>query len=236
MQSSTRDLLTTPYLQISFLDEDEVIETVVKEVAMTLTNANTSRTFSVQVCYFAFFVVCLINLLMYLQTLLPGASNAPGKASTSKGKPFDGILKGIACVNRYHAAFCRVASGSTTASYKPAPQHKVRMDPKDRTLESMNMFGKRDPTQLLNASSKRAKIDTTVDSDEIDVDNRDDTSDIEMIEQEGGDDRIGEGPLVEASMTIEESEVNLKSVKKLRLLAERGGHLGTTTGAFSDTA
>lgn len=36
-------------LQISFLDEDEVIETVVKEVALTLTNANTSRTFSVQV-------------------------------------------------------------------------------------------------------------------------------------------------------------------------------------------
>jgi hypothetical protein len=58
------------------------------------------------------------------------------------------------------------------------------MDPKDRTLESMNMFGKRDPTQLLNPSTKRAKIDTTLDSDDIDLENPDETPDIEIIEQE----------------------------------------------------
>jgi hypothetical protein len=106
------------------------------------------------------------------------------------------------------------------------------MDPKDRTLESMNMFGKRDPTQLLNPSAKRAKIDTTLDSDDIDLENPDETPDIEIIEQEETEEPGRNGPSAEAPLVIEESEVNLKSVKKLRLLAERGGHLGTQRKGF----
>lgn len=108
------------------------------------------------------------------------------------------------------------------------------MDPKDRTLESMNMFGKRDPTQLLNPSAKRAKIDTTLDSDDIDLENSDDIPDIEIVEQAETDEPSRDGPLAEAPLVIEESEVNLKSVKKLRLLAERGGHLGMTARACFD--
>ncbi|KAJ9122315.1 hypothetical protein QFC22_001736 [Naganishia vaughanmartiniae] len=168
--------------EIHFLDEDEVIETVVKEVALTLTNANTSRTFSVQ-------------------TILPGAANPQLKEQTSK-------------------------SGSTS-SFKTAPQHKVRMDPKDRTLESMNMFGKRNPSQLLNPSSKRARISNGIDSDEIDLDGEDQELNIEMVETSADAGPREENiPSVDATAIIEESQVALKSVKRLRLLAERGGDLG----------
>ncbi|KAJ9113147.1 hypothetical protein QFC20_002039 [Naganishia adeliensis] len=168
--------------EISFLDEDEVIETVVKEVAMTLTNANTSRTFSVQ-------------------TLLPGAINPTGKEKASR------------------------PTGTTASSAKPAPQHKVRMDPKDRTLESMNMFGKRNPSQLLYLSSKRPRISTGAESDEIDLDDEAD-SDLEVLDNPETQGQNQGGPSVDATVVIEESEVNLKSVKRLRLLAERGGDLG----------
>lgn len=112
-------------------------------------------------------------------------------------------------------------------SFKSAPQHKVRMDPKDRTLESMNMFGKRNPSQLLISSSKRARISNGIDSDEIDLDGEDQELDLKMLE--GSDGAVPKGehiPSVDATVVIEESQVNLKSVKRLRLLAERGGDLG----------
>ncbi|KAI5453410.1 DNA mismatch repair protein Mlh1 [Naganishia albida] len=169
--------------EISFLDEDEVIETVVKEVALTLTNANTSRTFSVQ-------------------TLLPGAINPSGKEKASK------------------------ASGTSLPSSKPAPQHKVRMDPKDRTLESMNMFGKRNPSQLLSASVKRPRISIGAESDEIDLDNQDEDLDVQLLDDLEEQEPAPGGPSVDATVVIEESKVNLKSVKRLRLLSERGGDLG----------
>ena len=89
------------------------------------------------------------------------------------------------------------------------------------------MFGKRDPTQLLNSAAKRPRIDTRLNSDEIDLNDMDKSPDIELLGQEENDDRNHEiltSP--NAAMTIEESEVNLKSIKKLRFLAERGGHLG----------
>ncbi|KAJ9095363.1 hypothetical protein QFC19_007607 [Naganishia cerealis] len=164
--------------EIHFLDEDEVIDTVVKEVALTLTNANTSRTFSVQ-------------------TILPGAPN-PQQKEQSK------------------------ATGSVPSS-KPAPQHKVRMDPKDRTLESMNMFAKRNPSQLLNPLSKRPRISTGIDSDEIDLDAEDAQLDLANADSEEAG-LVGEA--IDETMVIEESQVNLKSVKKLRLVAERSGDLG----------
>ncbi|KAJ9100616.1 hypothetical protein QFC21_003660 [Naganishia friedmannii] len=168
--------------EIHFLDEDEVIETVVKEVALTLTNANTSRTFSVQ-------------------TILPGAANPQLKEPISK-------------------------SGSMS-SFKSAPQHKVRMDPKDRTLESMNMFAKRNPSQLLNPSGKRARIANGFDSDEIDLEGEDQELDLQLVENSAEAVFTGENmPPIDATVIIEESQVNLKSIKRLRLLAERCGDLG----------
>lgn len=110
-------------------------------------------------------------------------------------------------------------------SAKPAPQHKVRMDPKDRTLESMNMFGKRNPSQLWSLSSKRPRVSTGAESDEIDLDNEDDP-DVEVLDDLGAQEHNQAVPSVDATVVIEESEVNLKSVKRLRLLAERGGDLG----------
>lgn len=192
---------------------------------MTLTNANTSRTFSIQVSFWLYLFSVYSSLSPPCKTLLPGASNAPGKTQNSKGMARYFTLLALVA-HTSHLLGNGTASGSTAASNKPAPQHKVRMDPKDRTLESMNMFGKRDPTQLLNSTAKRSRIDTTLDSDEVDLDDMDETPDIEIVEQKS-DGPSREGPSAELAMTIEESEVNLKSIKKLRFLAERGGHLGT---------
>lgn len=102
------------------------------------------------------------------------------------------------------------------------------MDPKDRTLESMNMFGKRNPSQLLSLSSKRPRISTGAESDEIDLDDEAD-SDLEVLDNPETQGQNQGGPSVDATVVIEESEVNLKSVKRLRLLAERGGDLGRET-------
>lgn len=91
----------------------------------------------------------------------------------------------------------------------------------------MNMFAKRNPSQLLNPSSKRARISNGIDSDEIDLDGDDQRLDIEMdAETAEAEFKGGNIPSIDTTMIIEESQVNLKSVKKLRLLAERGGDLG----------
>lgn len=198
---------------------------------MALTNANTSRTFSVQVGFWLYPLSAHSSSSPFCKTLLPGASNAPRKTQDNRGMfPYFTLPALVAHTSRLldHGT----ASGSTAASNKLAPQHKVRMDPKDRTLESMNMFGKRDPTQLLKSTAKRPRTVTTLDSDEIDLDDMDETPDIEIVEQKESGDRSRGGPSAEVAMTIEESEVNLKSIKKLRFLAERGGHLGTLSKAL----
>lgn len=102
------------------------------------------------------------------------------------------------------------------------------------------MFGKRNPSQLLSASVKRPRISIGAESDEIDLDNQDEDLDVQLLDDLEEQEPAPGGPSVDATVVIEESEVNLKSVKRLRLLSERGGDLGGSDfgrahGALTDS-
>ncbi|ORY35398.1 putative DNA binding protein [Naematelia encephala] len=84
---------------VHFLNEDEMVVAIVGAVQTALSNANTSRTFTVQ-------------------TLLPGAPDPQDRGD----------------------------SGSSVPRTKSAPNYKVRMDPTNRTLDSMIAVS--DPSQL----------------------------------------------------------------------------------------
>lgn len=115
-----------------------------------------------------------------IQTLLPGAPPPVSNKPEEKG---------------------------SSASQKPAPQFKVRMDYQDRTLESMQMFAKVNPSQMEHRPSKRRRLpdETHADEDEsgqiVDI-----QSDTEEAEESSSS----------QAQTIQESKVALKSIKSLR--------------------
>jgi DNA mismatch repair protein MLH1 len=178
---------------VHFLHEDEMIEAIVGVVQGVLTNANASRTFSVQVRYILDSLIAQADG----QTLLPGA---PGPEK-------------------------RGESSTTPAVRKPAPNYKVRMDPTNRTLESM--LAPSDPSQLVafnqtQSLSERPTKRRGVDNDEA----------IEIVESEEEDPageygRVWDAPRAEAKSTeIAESLCEFTSIRELRKECRKRGNPG----------
>lgn len=168
--------------QVHFLNEEEIIENMVSAVGRALSNANASRTFEIQVSSSAgclgLYVISLLSLPF--QTLLPGASD-PRALSGDSSTP-------------------------SAPSQKPAPQYKVRMNYQDRTLESMRMFAKPNPSQVeVVRPSKRPRLDGSDEDDE------------EIMSL---DDEPLDAPSAPVT-NLQQSEVTLKSVKMLRKNVEK---------------
>jgi hypothetical protein len=88
------------------------------------------------------------------------------------------------------------------------------MDAQDRTLESMPMFGKRNPTQLESPYLKRPKLDHSEDDH-----NRSGTH-TGSRKRSDGDKALDLDEQYDTSVNITESSVQLRSIKKLRQLVQ----------------
>ncbi len=125
-------------------------------------------------------------------------------------------------------------STAIPSSYKPPPKQKVRIDPTERTLESMDMFAKRNPDQLDHSQrpNKRPRFTQLGDSGDLDRP--------EMIADEDEEDEAEdeEDPVVETAAEkfalIEESHVALKSVNKLRAGVKKKEHRGGLGSSFAE--
>lgn len=105
-----------------------------------------------------------------------------------------------------------------------APQHKVRIDPSDRKLESMSQFAKRNPDEMDSAQTKRRKTADGMFSQGLTVTAQAGSiaPEVQIVDLEDEEDDIG------LSRNIIETTTSLKSIKKLRQLVEKSGDASET--------
>ncbi|KAK8854901.1 hypothetical protein IAR55_003640 [Kwoniella newhampshirensis] len=180
--------------EVHFLNEDEMIESLVDTVQTALAGANVSRSFTVQ-------------------TLLPGAA-AP-------------IEK-------------REESSTSIAKHRhtPAPNYKVRMDPSNRTLDSM--VSVIDPSQLsafaqtpvsdetVRSAKRRAVVVEGAAEAPLQINLDEDDGDGGLAEEDGNTGGIwnvqDSGGSKESRKAIPESVCEFTSIQELRNVVKKAGN------------
>ncbi|KAK4687504.1 DNA mismatch repair protein MLH1, partial [Tremellales sp. Uapishka_1] len=174
--------------EVHFLNEDEMVEAVVGVISTALSGANVSRSFSVQVQPFPVRRDAELKIIGH-QTLLPGAADPSGKRGES-------------------------STSQKPSTYKPAANYKVRMDPTNRTLDSM--LPPQDPSQLAGFAH--------TENDERPLKRRATGNEEEPVDIDDERERVVVDEPRDRSREIPESICEFGSILELRKAAKKSGN------------
>lgn len=192
--------------EVHFLHEDEIVDAVVAAVDKALANANASRSFTVQ-------------------TLLPGAEALRRRVSDDSDDDDDDDSRG-----RRRPGPSQSQSQRNGGSNKPAPNYKVRIDPANRTLDSMVTIVH--PSQISAYDERSSKRRGVGDGDE----------EVQLID-DGEDANCDETPMWNTtqpastaaerqSKEIPESSCDFESVVELRRQVRKRASPGEWSGTW----
>jgi hypothetical protein len=101
-----------------------------------------------------------------------------------------------------------------------APQYKIRVDPADRTLESMSQFARRNPNELDVPSAKRQKLSSNglLQGVTMTAVSGRAGADVNIVSEDEDDVSFGSH--------IIETSTHLRSIRKLRQAVEKKGSAG----------
>ena len=174
------------------------MEGIVAAVQTTLAGANTSRSFSVQVSWILYRAR---DQLTPPQTLLPGAT---GPDIAKNGE----------------------SSTQANAFRKPAPNYKIRMDPSNRTLDSM--LAPPDPSQIAAFTTSQVP-ETSRPSKRRGVDVEDDNDG--LGQSENRESLWDSPPGLPQGNRMPESECAFTSIRELRKAAKKRANAGELSRA-----